>query len=1659
MFKRLIFILSLFLFSVTTFAQTLISGVVNQYYVVNSVSGGGAASLMTTAGLNPGDTVMLYQSKGAALNTAQTDSFGDINNINNSGNWELLIIESVNTSLNTVTFTCNTTKTYSPPLQLIRVPSYLNANIISVLSCQPYDGMTGGVLCIIVRNNLSFNAGIDVSAKGYTGAQPEYSALSNCAITGAPYLRYSYSALSDSAGFKGGGVLGDSAGMFACGRGKAANGGGGGNGLNSAGAGGGNGGAGGRGGLEASNCLPSMDVGGIGGLSMQTYYTVGKIFMGGGGGAGLSEVVASDPLPGGSGGGIAIIIAGNILCNNKTISAKGEDVMGTTSEESAGGGGAGGTVLLYTGTLTGNLTVNVSGGKGGNSGNGLSALCRGSGGGGGGGMILYNTSASAITKINSGGNPGSVGVGCISFPGVAGSAGSEMSVSGLPITCITFSTNSIINTIHADQTICSGQIPSTLTGIVSSGGASTVTGFLWEQSTDGGTTWTPCPPPNNGQDYVFYSPLTQTTQYRRYVVFSGGEISYSNIVTITVNPLPVAPASVNATQTSICSGSGTMLLHTGGSGTTFGWYTGSCGGTLIGTGNNLSVSPTATTTYYGSWQNGCGNSACANVTVTVNPLPTVYIVQGGGTYCPGEAGSEITLWGSQTGVDYSLLINGTLSGIVKHGTGSAIYFGNLTDTGTYTIRAENTSTACSSIMQGSAIVSVYPSINISFSDIPISCNGASDGSLTANATEGSPPFTYMWNTGAGGPTITGLSQGTYTVTVTDDAGCKASTTDTIEEPSVLYGWGEQAVPPLCHGDSTGMIEIGADGGTQPYSYLWDNGSTDSIITNLPADTFYCTVTDNHGCTIVQELWILDPFAVQPYIDSTSIQPSCYGSSDGYVLVGANGGTGPYTYLWDNGNTSTEIDSLPAGDYYLTCTDANGCTGTAMAWLIEPLQILITADTIVSPHVSNDGYIEILVTNGFAPYSFSWSNSEMTQNIDSLTAGTYTVTVTDDHLCTAVGSYTLNPADLDLVITGDSVLCEGNTGFLQPSGAFPIITGATYLWNTGDTTMVLQIDPTVSQTFSLTITDPASVQYIDSIDVEVVSYPAFHITGDSVICQGSPAVLESSATSNTYAYNWSNGDDTSAITVFPDSTQYYWLTITDIICSAYDSIEVQVSPAFTVEMLGDTTMCLYDTIIISAVTSNTTINNYTYLWSPPYSVTDSIEYPQYFITGTNTVYVTVTAGACMVVQQHDVYVKPRPVFYVSGDSQICSGDSTTLSCNVTGYYYYWFVTPPPSAPIHYGFDVNYTVNPSTTTTYYIGTMLNNCPWGDTITVTVTPAPQMTLSYGDSICSGSQAVIEAALTGTAPWQFYFTDTAETWHFNGITSSPYNITFTPYVSGDYQISGFTDANGCTGNAPFFNITFDPVPVAFAGNDTAVCSNECILNASLTAGDTAHWTAIPPNVNFGNNEDPNSNAWVLIKNTTYSCIWTVGNIYGCVNTDTVKVTYNDTPAQPFAGDDMEIMYSTQAQLNATSPLFGTGHWNLIDGTGIIADSMLANSMATELSLGDNIFRWTVENPPCPSRYDEVVISVLSVTIPTGYSPNGDGKNDNFIVTGLELYPENTLEVFNRWGILVYSSYPYNNNWNGKDVNDKILPDDTYFYVLHLNKREFIKGYVIIHR
>ncbi|HSY77368.1 MAG TPA: T9SS type A sorting domain-containing protein, partial [Bacteroidia bacterium] len=223
-----------------------------------------------------------------------------------------------------------------------------------------------------------------------------------------------------------------------------------------------------------------------------------------------------------------------------------------------------------------------------------------------------------------------------------------------------------------------------------------------------------------------------------------------------------------------------------------------------------------------------------------------------------------------------------------------------------------------------------PSISVT-SVTEVSCNGAASGAITVSVTGGASPYHYSWSNSATTASINGLTAGPYQITVIDVDSCTAVQTINITQPTLLTA--STNITQASCGSSDGAVSVTVSGGTTPYLYAWNTGATTSGINSIGVGTYSITITDKNGCTNSMQASISNSTGPLVTLDSV-VDIGCAAGTAGKIIITANGGTPPYTYLWSNGSTTANISGLAAGNYALTVTDAGGCAGTANATITQ-----------------------------------------------------------------------------------------------------------------------------------------------------------------------------------------------------------------------------------------------------------------------------------------------------------------------------------------------------------------------------------------------------------------------------------------------------------------------------------------------------------------------------------------------------------------------------------------------------------------------------------------------------------------------------------------------------------------------------------------------------
>lgn len=437
----------------------------------------------------------------------------------------------------------------------------------------------------------------------------------------------------------------------------------------------------------------------------------------------------------------------------------------------------------------------------------------------------------------------------------------------------------------------------------------------------------------------------------------------------------------------------------------------------------------------------------------------------------------------------------------------------------------------------------------------VTCNGAANGYIQLTATGGLPPYTYLWSNGATTPGLNNIGPGTYSLTLTAFDGCIATYSQTITQPAALAS-AHIPTPVACNGGSTGAIDWVPTGGTQPYTYLWSTGATTEDLTGLTAGTYAVTLTDGNGCLLTDTIQLTEPAALQ--LSHTSTDVNCNGGNDGAIDLTVTGGTPNYSYAWSNGQISQDLTALAAGNYTVTVTDANGCTATDATTLAEPNALVLALDsTNIACNGGSDGGVDLTVSGGVPNYAYAWNTGAQTEDITGLSAGSYSVTVTDANGCQqAAATQVGEPALLVGTVAATDVHCGGaNTGT-----ATATVSGGTppyaYLWNNGATDSTLAA--VTAGSYAVTITDANACQI--SLGVTVIEPPTLALSATlvDVTCtnQADGSILTAAfGGSQPYTYQWSTGDTTADL--IGVAAGDYILTLTDSAgCTVTDTLTVE-----------------------------------------------------------------------------------------------------------------------------------------------------------------------------------------------------------------------------------------------------------------------------------------------------------------------------------------------------------------------------------------------------------------------------------------------------------------------------------------------------------------------
>ena len=568
----------------------------------------------------------------------------------------------------------------------------------------------------------------------------------------------------------------------------------------------------------------------------------------------------------------------------------------------------------------------------------------------------------------------------------------------------------------------------------------------------------------------------------------------------------------------------------------------------------------------------------------------------------------------------------------------------------------------------------------------VGCAGDATGSASVTASGGMGTLAYSWNTNPVQTTAiaTGLTAGTYAVTITDANTCSIQKQLIITEPNAIVTSIASQSNVLCYGNNTGSATISASGGTGILTYSWDTVpvQTTATATGLIAGTYYLTVTDANGCSKVQTVIITQPSAGLTSMISNSTNISCFGGNDGSATATVSGGSAPYSYSWNTVPVQTlaTATGLNAGNYTVSISDINGCSTSTAVTITEPVGVTanIASQTNVFCSGNSTGSATAAAIGGTLPYTYSWDTipnqtSDMAVN---LPIGTYTVTITDAKGCTATTQAIITePNGIIISIASQTnVDCFGNN-----TGAVSISAGGgagalSYSWDTNPVQTTPSLTGLIAGTYNLTVTDANNCIKVQTVTITQPN--DIILTTDlekNVTCfNDANGEIKINITGGTipYNHNWTkNGIPFSTIEDLSNlSAGTYSVLVSDAKnCAPKTATFTITEPPILAVNLVDKTDILCNGQSTGMISVNVVggTSPYTYAWSGPNGFTSTNQNLTNVFAGNFNLLVTDNSG-CTKTLSVTLYQPTGIVIAASTTPIVCyGGNDASITLTMTG----------------------------------------------------------------------------------------------------------------------------------------------------------------------------------------------------------------------------------------------------------------------------------------------------------------------------------------------------------------------------------------------------------
>jgi gliding motility-associated-like protein len=823
-------------------------------------------------------------------------------------------------------------------------------------------------------------------------------------------------------------------------------------------------------------------------------------------------------------------------------------------------------------------------------------------------------------------------------------------------------------------------------------------------------------------------------------------------------------------------------------------------------------------------------------------------------------------------------------------TGGNAAAASLTLSGIYTVTVSDGNN-CVNSQTLSFLQASQPTLSTVSSSI--NCFGFSNGTATASVNGGMAPYTYTWSPyGGNTTTAVGLGPITFTVFLTDGAGCVVQRTVAIAEPTAITASTAQ-INILCNG-GLGTASIGLSGGIPPYTYSWSPTGGNTTTASVGAGSYTVTVRDANLCALTRAYNFTQPTALAA--TSTQTNVFCNNAATGAASVSITGGTGGYTYTWSpSGGNNPVASTLLAGNYTLTAKDNNSCTISNSFTITQPAAIAASiAVSSITCGGQTNGSASLTVTGGNVPYNYTWSPSGgNASSASSLAAGVYSVLVQDNFACSRTFTLQINqPTPLSSTLSVTNITCNNSnngSAVVTVSGG---ITPYTYTWSpiSASTSSVGSLG---AGTYSVIMKDASNC--IRTHSFSLVNPPQYTVSANttSAQCGGQPtasATLTVLGGVPAYSYSWIPSGGTASVATGLSGGQYSVTVVDAYSCVTQQTLSIASPPAIITTVTTIPSNCNASDGS-ATVTASGGAGGFTYSWSP---VGGSNQGAFNLSAGQYTCYVTDLSN-CQLPVTVTVATNNPSVILTSTASTICDGTSISLTAAGSSSY-----TWSPSASLSSSNGSLVTASPSITTVYTVtGDNQFGCSATNTISVQVFPilAPLVSV-VGNNACAGNTATLFASGSSSYTW------VPSTGLSNTLSSNPTATLISPIV---YTVTS-TDVNGCTPSTTV-GLSLLPSPTLTASTTNSIFCSSGSTTLSVTGANTYTWS----NGIVGSSiqVSPDTNTVFIVRGTGAN---------GCLGEDSILINVFPAPLISLSSSTL-LCFGSTATLTAAGA--NTYTWN----------------------------------------------------------------------------------------------------------------------------------------